>query len=218
MDTTTYTDIPPVRTNVKQTAPATERNRQPILEVLNRYLPDSGTVLEVSSGTGEHVVHFARHHPALTWHPSDISSEALMSIDAWIAEEGLKNIRPAIRLNTQVHPWPVQKADALININMIHISPWESCENLFKGAQTLLSKGAPFFLYGPFLVEGKTTAESNVSFDQSLRHRNSKWGLRELKDVTVLAESHGFKTEEVVEMPANNLTIVFRRADDPPTV
>jgi hypothetical protein len=135
-----------------------------------------------------------------------------MSIDAWIAHEGLENIKPAIRLNTQMHPWPIEKADALININMIHISPWESCENLFLGAQSLLSKGAPFFLYGPFLVEGKTTAESNVTFDQGLRHRNKKWGIRELDAVKKLAETHDFETEEVVEMPANNLTVVFRKS------
>jgi hypothetical protein len=194
----------------RQHAPAAARNGDPILETLRSILPASGTVLEVASGTGEHVVHFARALPMLEWQPSDPSSGARRSIDAWIAAEGLANVRPPLDLDAADESWPINRAEAVVCINMIHISPWTSTEGLMRGASRILEAGAPLYLYGPFRQATKPTEPSNAAFDESLRSRDPRWGLRDLDEVAACAALHGFVLDRVVEMPANNLSVVFR--------
>ncbi len=198
-------------TDDRQSAPAALRNRDPILDVLRTVLPDRGTVLEIASGSGEHVVHFARHLPKLRFQPSDPSDAALRSIAAWISAEGLDNIDPPLQLDAAMDSWPVKTANAMICINMIHISPWSSTEGLMRGAAAILRPGAPLYLYGPYRRSGVPTAPSNEAFDQSLRSRDPAWGLRVLEDVADLAAANGFSTPEVVTMPANNLSVIFRK-------
>jgi hypothetical protein len=192
-------------------APATQRNRDPILQVLQSFLPEMGVVLEVASGTGEHAVHFARYMPLLIWQPSDPDASSRASIDAWAAGAGRPNLRAAIDLNAAAPTWPVTKADAIVCINMIHISPWASAEGLMAGAERLLAKGAPLFLYGPYRRQGVPTAPSNEAFDENLRSRDRRWGLRDLETVVALANAHGLELEKVIEMPANNLAVIFRK-------
>jgi SAM-dependent methyltransferase len=192
-------------------APATQRNRDPLLEVLRTVLPPSGLVLEVASGTGEHAVHFARNLPALQWQPSDPSPDALQSIAAWRDAEGPTNLLPPLRLDAESAYWPLAKADALVCINMIHISPWEATKGLMRGAARLLATGAPLVLYGPFRREGHPIEPSNAAFDEDLRRRDAAWGLRLLEDVNALAAEEGLMFERVVEMPANNLAVLYRR-------
>lgn len=192
-------------------APATQRNRDPILDVLRRVLPPSGLVLEIASGTGEHAVHFAAALPGLVWQPSDPDPEHRLSIAAWAVEMQVHTIRAPLALDVRADPWPLAQADAIVAINMIHIAPWEATLGLLRGAASLLPAGAPLFLYGPYLRADHPTAPSNVAFDQSLRERDPSWGIRDLDAVTSAASSHGFTLAEVVEMPANNLSVVFRR-------
>jgi cyclopropane fatty-acyl-phospholipid synthase-like methyltransferase len=190
---------------------AAVRNAPPIAAVLARVLPRAGTVLEIASGSGQHVVHFARAFPHLRFQPTDKDQEALRSIEAWRAEAGAENILPALALDVTRSPWPTAEADAILNINMIHISPWEACQALFRGAATLLNDRGLLYLYGPFRIDGRPTAPSNEVFDASLRARNPAWGLRTLGEVERLAETEGFFLEETVDMPANNLSVVFRK-------
>nr|WP_298682544.1 DUF938 domain-containing protein [uncultured Dongia sp.] len=192
-------------------APATQRNRDPILNVLRDVLPKSGTVLEIASGSGEHVIHFARHLPDLTFQPTDPMVDSLRSIAAWVASSGIPNILPPLRLETTEQPWPVTAADAIVCINMIHISPWASAEGLMRGAQAALKPGAPLYLYGPYQRQGGHTAPSNEAFHRQLQAQNPAWGVRDLEKVVDLALAHGFSNPQVVEMPANNLSVVFRR-------
>ncbi len=199
-------------TDHRQHAPAAARNRDPILTVLREVLPRTGTVLEIASGSGEHILHFAQGLPDLTFQPSDPSPEARQSIAAWAAESGLANLRPPLALDAASPPWPIAAADAVLCINMIHISPWAATEGLMHGAAALLPPGAPLYLYGPYRRAGVPTAPSNEEFDRSLRERNPAWGLRELEAVTALAAAAGFAGPAVTEMPANNLSVVFRRA------
>jgi hypothetical protein len=194
---------------MKAHAPATERNRESILAVLREVLPPSGTALEVASGTGEHVRFFAEALPQLHWQPSDPSSDALASIAAWTG--GVPNVRSPLELDASARDWPMAGADAILCINMVHISPWAATEGLFAGAARLLSLGAPLFLYGPYRRADVPTAASNEAFDASLKARDPAWGLRQLEDVIVLAGCSGFELERLVEMPANNLSLVFRR-------
>ncbi len=193
-------------------APAVARNRDAILSVLGRVLPKAGTVLEVASGSGEHAVHFARALPELVWQPSDPEPTALRSIAAHARLAGLSNLREPLPLDAAKPQWPVAMVDALVCINMIHIAPWSVAEGLMAGAGRLLPKGAPLVLYGPFREEGKPTAPSNEAFDAELRRRNPLWGLRQLDDVGRLAQARGLILAERIEMPANNLTLVLRRA------
>jgi len=192
-------------------APATERNREPILAVLRDELPERGLVLEVASGTGEHAVYFARALPGVVWQPSDPSPDALRSIAAWSAAAVLDNVLPPIALDAAASVWPIERADALVCVNMVHISPWTATEGLMQGAGRLLGAGAPLCLYGPYRRAGCETAPSNAAFDRDLRSRNPDWGLRDLEAVVILAEAQGLGLERVVEMPANNLTVVFRK-------
>lgn len=191
-------------------APAAQRNRGPILDVLREELPASGLVLEIASGTGEHVAHFARNLPASTFQPTDPDARARASVAAWIAASGLGNIRPPLDLDVRRTPWPLAQADALVCINMIHISPWEATESLFATASALLPEGAPLVTYGPYKREGAHTAPSNVEFDASLRATDPAWGVRDLEAVAACAAKNGFSAPRIVEMPANNLTLVFR--------
>lgn len=196
----------------RQFAPAAQRNREPILAVLREVLPAQGLVLEVASGSGEHAVHFAAAFPKLTFQPSDPDPAALASIDAWARESALPNLRPAIRLDAIASRWPVEAADAILCINMIHISPWAATEGLIRQAAQLLPVGGPLYLYGPYRQSDVPLAPSNAVFDDSLRRRNPKWGLRELEAVAELARAAGFGEPEVRAMPANNLSVVFRKA------
>jgi len=196
-------------------SPACERNREPILRVLEGVLEDldeGALVLEIASGTGMHAVFFASRLPAVIWQPSDADEPALRSIEAWRAAEPSPNLRAPLRLDVLAEAWPIDHADAIFNANMIHISPWETCLALFeRGAQILDEEGAPLVLYGPFKIDGAHTAESNAAFDASLRARDSRWGVRDLAEVTAVARAHGFVLERTVQMPANNLCVVFRR-------
>ena len=191
-------------------APATERNRDPIAEVLGGVLPARGRVLEVASGTGEHVVHFAARFPEIVWQPSDPDPGALASIAAWKAEAGLANVLEPIRLDA-AEPWPAVEADAILCINMVHISPWAATEGLMRGAKAVLKPGAPLILYGPYRRAGVPTAPSNEAFDASLRARDPEWGLRTVEAVAAEALAQGLELERLVEMPANNLTLAFRK-------
>jgi SAM-dependent methyltransferase len=196
---------------VKRRAPATERNRAPIAAILREALPPRGTVLEVASGTGEHAAHFARQFPHLIWQPTDPDEEALESIRAWRAEAGLPNLIDPLRLDAAAADWPVARADAILCINMVHISPWAATVGLLRGAGTLLPAGAPLILYGPYRRRGVPTAPSNDAFDESLRARDPSWGVRDLETVAAEALANGLNLERIAEMPANNLTLLFRR-------
>ena len=195
----------------RRSSPAAQRNRQPILDVLREVLPPSGLVLEVASGTGEHAAYFAAAFPKLVWQPTDPDPAALGSIEAWRAEARLANLLAPLALDAQAREWPIDAADAILCINMVHISPWSATEGLLRGAGRLLPAGAPLILYGPYRRAGVTTAPSNEAFDESLRARNPQWGLRELETVEAEAGRNGLRLDRVFEMPANNLTIVFRR-------
>jgi hypothetical protein len=194
---------------MRRQAPAAARNRQPILDVLRPHLPATGLVLEVASGWGEHTAHFAQALPGLAFQPSDPDAVARASIDDWAASLGLVNVRPAVALDAAAEDWPIARADAVVCINMIHISPWQAAVGLIRGAARLLPAGGPLFLYGPYRRAGVATAPSNLAFDRDLRARNPAWGLRALEDVAALAAAHGFGPPLVTEMPANNLSLVF---------
>jgi SAM-dependent methyltransferase len=196
---------------VKRHAPATERNRAPIAAVLREVLPAHGLVLEVASGTGEHAAYFARLFPALDWQPSDPDPGALNSIEAWVADAELPNLREPVQLDA-AGTWPIARAEAVLCINMVHISPWTATLGLLGGAAGVLARGAPLVLYGPYRQRDVPTAPSNEAFDRSLKDRNPDWGLRELEEVVAAAERQGLQLDRIVEMPANNLTVVFRKA------
>jgi len=187
------------------------RNRAPILSVLKRVLPPSGLVVEIASGSGEHAAFFAKSLPDISWQPTDIDANALASTAAHRAAAGVPNLLPPLRLDTTAEQWPVAHADALVCNNMIHISPWAVTEGLMRGASRVLRSSGILFLYGPYKIDGRHTAPSNEDFDASLRARNAEWGIPDLGDVTDLAARHGFALTETVPMPANNLSVVFRR-------
>ncbi len=194
-------------------APATQRNRQPILDVLSRVLPGSGRVLEVASGSGEHALWFAQHLRPLIWQPSDPDPACRHSIAAHAAPAGLATIEAPLDLDAAAARWPIESADAVVCINMTHIAPWEATEGLVAGAARILPSEGPLYLYGPYMRGGHHTAPSNAAFDASLRRRNPDWGLRNVEDLAELAATQGLVLREVVEMPANNLSLVFKRRD-----
>jgi hypothetical protein len=196
----------------RRSAPHVARNAGPIVEVLKTVLPGRGLVLEVASGSGEHAVHFARAFPKLLWQPSDPEATALRSIEAWRAEAGLFNLLPPIALDARAAEWAVAEADAILCINMVHISPWAATTGLLRGAGKLLGPGAPLYLYGPYRQAEVETAPSNEAFDADLRARNPEWGLRELEEVVAEVQARGLLLEAVTPMPANNLSVVFRKA------
>ena len=191
-------------------APATLRNREAILAVLREALPSSGLVLEVASGSGEHAAYFAGALPGLDWQPSDPDPAALASIEAWRSEAQLPNLHPPIMLDAAA-AWPVSKADAILCINMTHISPWEATLGLMDGAGKALRAGGLLYLYGPFLRDEVETAPSNLAFNASLKARDAHWGLRRVEDVIAAAEGQGLTLDQLVEMPANNLSLLFRK-------
>jgi len=196
----------------RRSAPAALRNREPIAEVLADWLPNRGLVLEVASGTGEHAVYFAQRFPHLEWQPSDVHPDALASIAAWREEAGLPNLHPPLVLDAAAPDWPVGKADALLSINMVHISPWASALGLTAGAARLLPPGGPLILYGPWLKDDIETVESNIEFDRDLRSRDPKWGLRRVEDFAAAADERGLRLCETRAMPANNLMLLLRRS------
>ncbi len=198
--------------DARRYAPATLRNRDAILAELRRHLPAAGLVLEVASGSGEHAVHFAAALPGLVFQPSDPHPDARASIDCWASRARLPNIRPALALDAAAADWPVAAADAVVCINMIHIAPWSAALGLLHGAARLLPPGGPLVLYGPYRRDGAHTAPSNAAFDADLRGQDPAWGIRDLEAVAAEAAAQGFGRPEVSAMPANNLTVVFRRA------
>lgn len=198
-------------TDHRRSAPHVARNAGPIAEILAGILPERGLVLEVASGTGEHILHFAEEFPKLLWQPSDPEPAALRSIEAWRAESGLFNLLPAVSLDARAAEWPVPRADAILCINMIHISPWSATTGLMRGAGRLLGEGAPLYLYGPYRRADVETAPSNEAFDESLMERDPDWGLRELEEVAAEAGKNGLAVDRIVEMPANNLSVIFRK-------
>jgi SAM-dependent methyltransferase len=195
-----------------RSAPAVARNRDPILAVLRERLPKRGLVLEIAAGTGEHALHFARALPELTWRPTDPDPDALASIAAWREAEGPANLLAPLPL-TAAEPdtWPVKQADAIVCINMIHISPWAATEGLLRGAAEVLPAGGVLYLYGPYREAGVPTAPSNEAFDADLKRRNPAWGLRQVGRVVTEAAENGLDLVARVEMPANNLSLVFER-------
>lgn len=214
-------------TDLRRHAPATQRNREPILALLTRVLPATGTVLEVSSGTGEHAVFFAPRLAPRQWLPSDLSPAALGSIAAWQAVEPAANLHPPIQLDVCTPAWPVEEGNlssavdlqahpitAIVNINMVHIAPWAACQGLMAGARRILPPAGVLYLYGPFKRDGQHTAESNAAFDQSLQAQNPEWGVRDLEGVAAVAQEQGLALQEVVTMPANNLSLVFTKTTD----
>lgn len=195
-------------------SPSCDRNRAPILEVLRRILPrdGGGVVLEIASGTGQHAAWFAREFPHLTWQPSDADAGLHGSIAAWIAHEGATNARAPLVLDVAA-AWPEAPRElvAMLNINMVHISPWRACEGLMAKAGELLPPGAPLLMYGPFARGGCHTAPSNEAFDRGLRTRDPEWGVRDLEDVVACAAANGLDHVETIAMPANNLSVIYRR-------
>jgi SAM-dependent methyltransferase len=192
--------------------PHVERNREPILAVLKRLLPARALVLEMASGSGEHAAFFAKALQGASWLPSDIDPKALASIAAFRAEAAVPNLLAPVRLDATAEVWPVKRVNAIVCCNMIHIAPWAACQGLIAGAGRVLQPGGILFLYGPFKIDGHHTARSNQEFDAWLRGQNPEWGIRDIGDVRALATEHGLTLAETVPMPANNLSVVFRRA------
>lgn len=207
----------PVMTDLRRFAPATARNREPILDVLRRFVPPRANVLEIASGSGEHAIFLASRLEVASWQPTDPDPDARTSIDAWRQVSKDERIRPAIDLDVTAPPWPVlaTEPNVVICTNMIHIAPWAACEGLLAGAADVLGNADSaglLYLYGPYKRHGRHTAPSNEAFDASLRSRNSEWGVRDLEDVTSAAAVRGFVLADVVEMPANNFSVIFRRS------
>jgi hypothetical protein len=197
-----------VPTDPRLDYPATQRNREPILAVLREVLPANGTVLEIASGSGQHVAHFAEALQNLRWQPTDIDVSVLPSIAAWTSHLG--NVEPPALLDVTSDDWPLARFEAAICANMIHIAPWVACLGLLDGVSKRLGPAAPLCLYGPFKRGGAHTAPSNAAFDESLRARNADWGVRDLDEVVQEARLRGLSLDRVFEMPANNLSVVFR--------
>jgi len=202
-----------MQTDHRLESPSAARNRDPILKELQRLLPSEGLVLEIASGTGEHAVHFAAALPGLAWQPSEPKEDMRASIVAWRDSEGLANVRDPLAIDVLSEaPWPIDAARAIVCINMIHIAPWAATPALMAGAGRALADGGPLILYGPYRRAGVETAASNEAFDASLKERDPSWGLRDLETVEEEARRAGLDLHEVIEMPANNLIVVFRKA------
>ncbi|MEM7135429.1 MAG: DUF938 domain-containing protein [Myxococcota bacterium] len=192
-------------------APAAERNRRAIASALRQYLPPRGLVLEVASGTGQHAEHFSEVFPSLEWQPTDILDTALESIGARAHASGRSNFRQPLRLDVQSQPWPIDRANAIVCINMVHIAPWEASLALFEGAAHLLCPSEVLFTYGPYRVDGAHTAPSNQAFDQNLRSRDPAWGVRDIGELEEVAAANGFTLEATLPMPTENMTLVWKR-------
>jgi len=198
-------------TDGRWVAPAAERNKGPILEVLQRVLPPRGLVLEIGSGTGQHVVHFAKALSQLSWQPSDPDPENRQSIALWSRVEELGNVRAPLALDVRERPWPIDAADAIVCINVVHVSPWAATLALFDGVREMLPLEGALFLYGPYRRGGRHTAPSNEKFDADLRAHDPEWGLRDIDELAEVADRVGFALAEIVDMPANNFSLVFRK-------
>lgn len=198
--------------NVRRSAPAAQRNREPIADVLADWLPPSGRVLEIASGTGEHARFFAERFPSLEWQPSDMDPDALASIAAWRAEADLPNLHSPIAIDASAADWPIDRADAVLSINMVHISPWQAALGLLDGAARILPPDGRLILYGPWLVEDVPAAPSNLAFDADLRRRDPSWGLRRVGDFVAAATKRGLGLAETRAMPANNMMLLLRRS------
>lgn len=196
----------------RRSAPAALRNREPIAQVLSDWLPASGLVLETASGTGEHAVFFAERFPKLEWQPSDIHPDALQSIAAWRAAAGLPNVRPPLVIDASEVDWPIERADAVLSINMVHISPWRSALGLLDGAARLLPASGPLILYGPWLTDAIRTAPSNLEFDADLKRRDAEWGLRRVEEFAAAARERGLELAENRQMPANNRMLLLKNS------
>jgi hypothetical protein len=196
----------------RRSAPAALRNREYIADVLAEWLPARGMVLEIASGSGEHAVHFAERFAQLEWQPSDIHPDALASVEAWRAASGLVNIRSPLTLDAAATGWPIDHADAVLSINMVHISPWRSALGLLDGARRILPAGAPLILYGPWLKDGIPTAPSNIDFDADLKRRDPEWGLRRFEEFAEAAAQRELRLQAMRVMPANNLMLLLRRS------
>jgi SAM-dependent methyltransferase len=192
-------------------SPSAERNAGPIVAVLKRTLPSAGLVLEIASGTGQHVAHFAQALPKLTWQPSDPDEAMRASIRRWVSAEHLGNVREPLDLDVSRTPWPPIRADAIVCINMIHVAPWAATTALFAGAANCVIDEGVLFLYGPYRRLGRHTAPSNAAFDSELRSTNPAWGVRDLEAVGAVAADAGFDLVETIEMPANNFSLVFHK-------
>ena len=201
----------PAGESSRRSAPAALRNREPIATVLADWLPESGLVLEIASGTGEHSTFFAERFPSLDWQPTDVHPDALRSISAWQSVAKLPNLRQPLELDAASPDWPIAEADAILSINMVHISPWTSATGLLEGAQRLLPAGGSLILYGPWLSDRIETARSNLDFDADLRRRDPAWGLRKVEDFAAEAALRGFQLTDERTMPANNLMLLFRK-------
>ncbi len=198
----------------RQYAPATQRNRKPILEILLRVLPPEGNILEVASGTGEHAVFFAPHLVPRYWIPSDRDPQLRESIVAWRNYSQVSNLHSPLDIDAAKSRWAIEdeaiEIRAIVNINMIHIAPWSACLGLMAGANRLLPSGGILYLYGPFKQGGKHTAPSNSTFDQFLRSQNSQWGVRDLDEVIAVAKNNNLELQATFPMPANNLSVVLQ--------
>ena len=193
-------------------SPSAERNREPIAKILSQILPQSGLVLEVASGTGEHAIHFARVMPHLTWQPSEQDKDCLRSISAWAAVEVQANVLQPLYLDVTDAQWPIATAAAIVCINMIHIAPWSVAQALLRGASRILPPGGLLCLYGPYRVAGKHTSASNREFDAQLRAMNSEWGVPDLDAMANEARTFNIELARTFQMPANNLVTVFRKS------
>ena len=201
--------------DARQYAPATQRNREPIFKILSKIIPANSNILEISSGTGEHAIFFAERLQSCRWIPSDLNPGALQSIMGWKDACLIDNLESPLLIDVAQDKWQQQVANleinAIVNINMIHIAPWQACTGLITGASRILPPGGVLYLYGPYKRNGEHTAPSNASFDRSLRDRNPLWGVRDLSEVVTTAQAHNFKLQQVIAMPANNLSVVFSR-------
>lgn len=199
--------------DLRQYAPATQRNREAILEILSKYLAPESNILEIASGTGEHAIYFTERTQSWHWIPSDINPTARESIIAWKNAMGVDNLALPLSIDVTQDNWHEalreSKINAIVNINMIHIAPWSACLGLIRGAEEILPSGGMLYLYGPFKLHGEHTAESNQRFDRSLRDRNSEWGVRNLETVIDIADRANLQLQQVIEMPANNLSVIF---------
>ena len=193
----------------RQIWPAPDRNKDPLLKVLKKWLPKTGLVLEIASGSGQHAAHFAKKLPGIRWQPSDIDPDNLSSIRAWRAFSGLDNFLDPVTLDV-MERWPIRRADALVSCNLIHIAPWAVTEALFRGAKRALRPGGIIVMYGPYRIGGAHTAPSNQAFDESLQARNPEWGVRDLDKVREVAGRLRIGCEKMIQMPANNLAVVYR--------
>ncbi len=202
--------------DLRRSAPAAVRNREPIAEVLDQWLPERGLVLEIASGTGEHAAWFAARFPHLEWQPSDVDPGALDSIRAWREEAALPNLRDPLVIDSSEPDWPIRRADAIFNSNMVHISPWKTALGLLAGGARLLDPGAPLILYGPWVSDKVETAPSNLAFDADLKRRDPEWGLRKVEEFEAEAIARGFRLAGQRAMPANNLMLLFRRGNEAP--